>query len=84
MNSANLQLEGLYIAFASVLNTMVAKGVLSRDDIDLAMSKAETIVSPTTSARRVETRLRLRRRGGKRCLSGMSRSNWQRWQDHTE
>ena len=41
MNSANLQLEGLYLAFASVLNMMVAKGLITREDVDLAMSKAE-------------------------------------------
>lgn len=41
MNSANLQLEGLYIAFASILNMMVAKGLLSREDVSVAMSRAE-------------------------------------------
>jgi hypothetical protein len=41
MNVANLQLEGLYLAIASVNSTLVEKGLVSRDDIDLALRKAE-------------------------------------------
>jgi hypothetical protein len=41
MNTANLQLEGMYLAFASILNTLVAKGLLTREDIRIAMSRAE-------------------------------------------
>ena len=41
MNVANLQLEGLVMAVASLNNLMVQKGVLSVDEIDLALHKAE-------------------------------------------
>jgi hypothetical protein len=41
MNVANLQLEGLLMAVASLNNLMVHKGLLSVDEIDLALRKAE-------------------------------------------
>jgi hypothetical protein len=41
MNSANLQLEGLYLAFAAVNNALVEKGLLTREEIDLALHRAE-------------------------------------------
>ena len=41
MNTANLQLEGLYVCFASVLNALVAKGALTREDVDAALASAE-------------------------------------------
>lgn len=41
MNSANLQLEGLYLALAALHQTLVSKGLLSRDDIDIALHRAE-------------------------------------------
>ena len=41
MNVANLQLEGLLIAIASLNNLLVRKGILSVDEIDTAMAKAE-------------------------------------------
>jgi hypothetical protein len=41
MNVANLQLEGLLMAVASLNNLMVHKGLLSIDEIDLALRKAE-------------------------------------------
>lgn len=41
MNTANLQLEGLYLALAAVNDTMVRKGLLSREEIDLALRRAE-------------------------------------------
>jgi hypothetical protein len=41
MNVANLQLEGLMMAIASLNNLLVHKGLLSVDDIDLALRKAE-------------------------------------------
>jgi hypothetical protein len=41
MNTANLQLEGLYLAIASVNNALVKKGLLTRDEIDLALRRAE-------------------------------------------
>ncbi len=43
VNSANLQLEGLYLAIASISETLVNKGVLSRGELDLALRKAERL-----------------------------------------
>ena len=42
MNTANLQLQGLYLAIAAVNNALVAKGVLTREEVDLALREAET------------------------------------------
>ena len=36
MNTANLQLEGLYLVVAALNNALVKKGILSRDEIELA------------------------------------------------
>ena len=41
MNVANLQLEGLYLAIASINELLVKKGVLSREEVDLALRRAE-------------------------------------------
>jgi len=41
MNTANLQLEGLYLCIASLSNALVAKGVMSRDEIDAALASAQ-------------------------------------------
>lgn len=41
MNVSNLQLQGLYLAIASLNNTLVAKGILTREEIDLALKRAE-------------------------------------------
>lgn len=41
MNVANLQLEGLLMAVASLNNLLVHKGLLGIDEIDLALRKAE-------------------------------------------
>lgn len=41
MNTANLQLEGLYLVMAALNNALVAKGVMSREEIDLALRVAE-------------------------------------------
>ncbi|MEQ1944851.1 hypothetical protein ABMA32_20740 [Mesorhizobium sp. VNQ89] len=41
MNTANLQMQGFLLAVASINNTLVHKGLLSIDDIDLALRKAE-------------------------------------------
>ena len=41
MNVANLQLEGLLMAVASLNNLLVHKGLLSVDDIDIGLRKAE-------------------------------------------
>jgi len=41
VNVANLQLEGLLMAVASINNLLVQRNLLSADDIDLALRKAE-------------------------------------------
>jgi hypothetical protein len=41
MNTANLQLEGLYLAIAAVNNALVAKGVLTREELGTALRRAE-------------------------------------------
>jgi hypothetical protein len=41
MKVANLQLQGLLMAVASINNALVHKGILSVDDIDQALRKAE-------------------------------------------
>ncbi|WP_269930527.1 hypothetical protein [Aminobacter sp. HY435] len=41
MNVANLQLEGLLMAIASINHVLVRKGVLSAEEIDIALRKAE-------------------------------------------
>jgi hypothetical protein len=41
MNVANLQLEGLLMAVASINQVLVRKGVLSVEEIDIALRKAE-------------------------------------------
>ena len=39
MNIANLQLEGLYLALAAINNALVEKGVLSREEMSLALRR---------------------------------------------
>ena len=41
MNVANLQLEGLLMAIASINHVLVRKGLLSIEEIDTALRKAE-------------------------------------------
>ncbi|MDH6230686.1 hypothetical protein M2281_001258 [Mesorhizobium soli] len=41
MNTANLQLEGLYLAIASINDVLVKKGILSVEEIDKALRRAE-------------------------------------------
>lgn len=41
MNSANLQLEGLYLVIAAMHETMISKGLVSRQEVDDAMRAAE-------------------------------------------
>lgn len=41
MNTANLQLEGLYLVMASLTEALVTKGHLSRDEVDNALKTAE-------------------------------------------
>ena len=44
MNTANLQLTGVYAAIAALLDAIRTKGVLSADEIDAALSDAERII----------------------------------------
>lgn len=41
MNTANLQLEGLYLCLASLTNGLVVKGVFSREEVDDLLRTAE-------------------------------------------
>lgn len=41
MNTANLQLEGLYLAIASINNVLVRKGLVTVGEIDEALRRAE-------------------------------------------
>ena len=41
MNTANLQLEGLYLAIVSINHLLVSKGVVSTSEIDMALRRAE-------------------------------------------
>jgi hypothetical protein len=45
MNVANLQLEGLLMAIASINNVLVHKGLLTIDEIDEALRRAEASVT---------------------------------------
>lgn len=41
MNVANLQLEGLLMAVASINHALVKKGILTKEEVDIALRKAE-------------------------------------------
>ena len=41
MNTANLQLEGLVMAIASITQALVAKGALTPEEVDKALATAE-------------------------------------------
>jgi hypothetical protein len=41
MNTANLQLEGLYLALAALTDLLASKGLVSREEIDGAFESAE-------------------------------------------
>ncbi|KQW52633.1 MULTISPECIES: hypothetical protein [unclassified Ensifer] len=43
MNLANLQIEGLLMAIASINHVLVRRGLLSAEDIEIALRKAEAI-----------------------------------------
>jgi hypothetical protein len=44
VNTANLQLEGLIMAFAAVSEAIVQKGVLTHEELGAALSRAEEAV----------------------------------------
>jgi hypothetical protein len=41
MNTANLQLQGLYLAIAAITKALVVKGLLTREEVDRALREAE-------------------------------------------
>lgn len=41
MNTANLQLEGFYLVMAALNELLIATGVVTRQDVDDALQKAE-------------------------------------------
>ena len=41
MNTANLQLEGFYMAFAALIELLKEKGVVTAKEVDIALSRAE-------------------------------------------
>lgn len=43
MNTANLQLEGLYLAVATITNALRDKGLLSEQEIEDALASAEGV-----------------------------------------
>ena len=43
MNTANLQLEGLYVAIAAIVETLRQKGVLDGEEIERALLRAEAL-----------------------------------------
>ncbi|MGH6763949.1 MAG: hypothetical protein ACRECW_20460 [Phyllobacterium sp.] len=45
MNTANLQLEGLCLAIAAVNRLLVARGIVSQEEIDVALRKAEAVAT---------------------------------------
>lgn len=50
MNTANLQLEGLLLALASINQALVRKGILSADEIESALAEAEALNGRNQSA----------------------------------
>ena len=45
MNTANLQIEGVLLALAALCETLERKGMLSREEIETALQRAEGGVS---------------------------------------
>ena len=45
MNTANLQLEGLYVAVSALLNALRQKGVLTEQEIEASLADAEGSVA---------------------------------------
>ena len=41
MNTANLQLEGLYLSVAAINNLLVRKGIVTREEIDQTLRITE-------------------------------------------
>jgi hypothetical protein len=45
MNTANLQLEGLYLAVTAIMNALRDKGLMGADEIDRALAAAEQMAA---------------------------------------
>jgi hypothetical protein len=45
MNTANLQLQGLLLAVASINNLLIHKGLIDMDEVDTALRKAEANIT---------------------------------------
>jgi hypothetical protein len=45
MNTANLQLEGLYVAVSALMNALREKGVLNEQEIEASLADAEGLVA---------------------------------------
>ena len=43
MNTANLQLEGLYLALVALNETLISRGVLTRGEVAAAIARAEAL-----------------------------------------
>lgn len=43
MNTANLQLEGLYLAVSAINRLLIDKGLVTRDELDLVLHRAEAV-----------------------------------------
>ena len=53
MNSANLQLEGMYLAIAAIHETLIAKGLVSRQDVEGGDDKM-IVAGPVTDRAQAE------------------------------
>ena len=45
MNTANLQLEGLYVAMSAIMNAVRQKGILTEEEIDRSLEEAEAALA---------------------------------------
>lgn len=45
MNAANLQIEGVLMAMAATNRLLVAKGIVSRDEMDHALAATEAVLT---------------------------------------
>lgn len=55
MNTANLQLEGLYIAFTALAEALREKGLLSADELAASLDRAETVAWEVESKKGLST-----------------------------
>jgi hypothetical protein len=78
MNTANLQLEGLYMAFAALVELGKEKGLFSTDEVDAALARAETSASedrqdlPPANLEAIRFPIRLLRLANRSSIGGNS------------